>query len=301
MASPFYIKLWNEILDDYKMGSLPDNVWRRCIELFMFAGELYRDGQLPPTDNIAYRLRQNPETLQEELEHLARVGIIEANDQGWLIIAFAERQRARTSTERSQLRRQRESRTEPAQLYGLEEPQPEAEPDLPAWTETDTAPAPDLQQPPDEPATPPQPPCNDDATKRCTDKDKDKIHVTTTAPAREANLATYYQQKSGKSPKGITDNERWIDDCNVILDLAGDDLSRAEGLVDEALVILSESGYSHNGPGSLINTIRRQLQRKTRKRPPRKGDNYAKNGRHGGAGAGQRTGTPDIQAQIDAL
>jgi len=283
MASPFYIKLWNEILDDPKMGFLPDNVWRRCIELFMFAGELYLDGQLPDTAHIAYRLHGlNPDALQAELEQLEQVGVLEQNEQGWFIIAFAERQRARTSTERSQLRRQREARTEPAELYGLTTPETEPQP------------------PRNDDATDVQPVCNDDATKSCTDIDIDKkrLITTTTCARAEESLATFYQNETGKSPKGITDNERWVDDCGIILDLAGGDPRRAEGLVSEALVILEELNFSHNGPGSLIKTIRRQLQKKHKKR--------VTDGKYTGNGGkmGKRRPEPteaEIQAQLTTL
>lgn len=54
MAAKYWIKLYHEILHDPKMGRLPDNLWRRCIELFLLAGELGAEvdeddkGHLPP-------------------------------------------------------------------------------------------------------------------------------------------------------------------------------------------------------------------------------------------------------------
>lgn len=156
MSTPYWIKLWNEILDDPKMGTLPDNVWRRCIELFMFAGELNAKGQLPSTEDIAWRLRLSAGQLVPELDALEAAGIIEANDNGWFVVAFAERQRARTSTERSDLRRKRLSETPAAEMYNV------------------TPPKTDLQPSQDANVTQLQRNCNEDATKRCTDKDKDK-------------------------------------------------------------------------------------------------------------------------------
>ena len=57
MASRYWIKLYHEILDDPKMGRLPDALFRRAIELFLIAGENGRDGGLPALADIAWRLR----------------------------------------------------------------------------------------------------------------------------------------------------------------------------------------------------------------------------------------------------
>ena len=57
MASKYWIKLYHEILDDPKMGRLPDALFRRAIEFFLIAGERGREGDLPPLADIAWRLR----------------------------------------------------------------------------------------------------------------------------------------------------------------------------------------------------------------------------------------------------
>lgn len=94
MASKYWIKLYHEILDDPKMGLLPDNVWRRAIELFLLAGELDNDGQLPDTRGIAWKLRiPCNETLQKELQTLQECNILALQDDNtWLVTHFSSRQ-----------------------------------------------------------------------------------------------------------------------------------------------------------------------------------------------------------------
>lgn len=106
MASKYWIKLYHELLDDPKIGLLSDNLWRRTIELFLLAGEIDNEGQLPKTDEIAWRLRQLPADLEPELKELEQIGIIEANNKGWFVKNFAARQAASSSTERSRYHRQ---------------------------------------------------------------------------------------------------------------------------------------------------------------------------------------------------
>ena len=108
MASNFWIKLYHEILHDPKMGMLPDNVWRRCLEIFLLAGELDNDGQLPDTQELAWLLRQgNIERFEAELEHLERVGILTRLTDGWLVTNFTKRQGVIDSAERSKAYRDR--------------------------------------------------------------------------------------------------------------------------------------------------------------------------------------------------
>jgi hypothetical protein len=56
MKTRFWIKLYLEILDDPKMGQLPDGLWRSAIELFLLAGENGNDGLLQPVTDLAWRL-----------------------------------------------------------------------------------------------------------------------------------------------------------------------------------------------------------------------------------------------------
>jgi len=99
--SKYWIKLYHEVLDDPKMGRLQDNLYRRCIELFLLAGETDNGGELPPIDDMAWRLRLDPDMLTEELIEIERTTrIVRRIDGGWVVTKFAERQDADTGSER---------------------------------------------------------------------------------------------------------------------------------------------------------------------------------------------------------
>jgi hypothetical protein len=253
MASNHWIKLWNEILDDPKMGRLPDNVYRRCIELFLMAGEIDRGGNLPDTDAIAWRLRvMDDDALQDELSHLEKVGIIKQTKPGWVVVNFAERQRARTATERKQLERQRKATTEPAELYNVTETSPERHGDV---TETSQS-------------------CHDDVTEYVTKRDTDKIRedkirldesrVDTKTQNAAADLVTFFSSQTNKSPRGVGDMANWQMQCETILEMSNNDPERAKALMSEAIIILEDKSYRYKSPGSLVATIEGQL--KPRKR-----------------------------------
>lgn len=111
MASKYWIKLYHEILEDPKMGTLPDNLWRRAIELFLMAGELDEDGKLPSTADIAWKLRSDVVTIRDELSRLCVTNILTAcHDDTWIVTNFARRQAAVTDKERKQRQREREKR-----------------------------------------------------------------------------------------------------------------------------------------------------------------------------------------------
>jgi DNA-binding transcriptional regulator YhcF (GntR family) len=92
-----WIKFWIETLYDYKLGLLPDNLWRRFFELCLLAGELGQDGKLPPIEEMCYKLRVDKQTIESELDQLDRQGLIEHRAEDvlggyWFIINYAKRQ-----------------------------------------------------------------------------------------------------------------------------------------------------------------------------------------------------------------
>lgn len=117
MASKYWIKLYHEILDDYKMGMLPDRLYRRVIELFLFAGEFESEGELPKVEAMAWRLRMQPEELLNDLEALQDKEIVMLHDGKWIVTKFADRQAPVSDAER--MRRLRE-RKQKEQYYGDE-------------------------------------------------------------------------------------------------------------------------------------------------------------------------------------
>lgn len=113
----YWIKLYLEILDDPKMATLPDRLWRRTIEIFLLAGKLSRDksGQLPDTNQLAWLLRMPTDDLYLDLQQLSNSGLIKKVNDGWKVVNFEKRQEAVTSTERSRHFRKKEKAN---QYYG---------------------------------------------------------------------------------------------------------------------------------------------------------------------------------------
>lgn len=92
MASKYWIKLYHEILEDPKIGTLSDRLWRRTIEMFLLAGIQGDAGWLPTIKNMAWLLRMSEEILETDLVDLAKTGIVEQMEGRWFIPKFEERQ-----------------------------------------------------------------------------------------------------------------------------------------------------------------------------------------------------------------
>lgn len=120
MAAKYWLKLYHEILDDPKMGMLPDSIWRRVIEMFLLAGEYDQGGLLPPLNRMAWRLRITPAELEDELTQMAAVGIVSNTDNGWLVVNFNKRQAAVTGAERVAQHRKRNKPVTPDNIPGNE-------------------------------------------------------------------------------------------------------------------------------------------------------------------------------------
>ena len=108
MSSPYWLKLYHEILSDMKVATLSDRLWRRFIECLLLAGDYEKEGELPSLDDIAWRLHLSSEMLESDLVELAKCKLVEQADGIWKVSKFAERQRPRTSAERMKYHRKRE-------------------------------------------------------------------------------------------------------------------------------------------------------------------------------------------------
>ncbi|MGA2491087.1 MAG: hypothetical protein ABSF99_13050, partial [Anaerolineales bacterium] len=108
-----------EILDDPKMGRLPNHLWRRAVELFLLAGREVDDGALPPVEEMVWILRLSEDKLLEDLHDLAEVGVVhtyastsgtgtcEAEPKKWVGTNFSKRQAAIPVAERVRRSRDR--------------------------------------------------------------------------------------------------------------------------------------------------------------------------------------------------
>lgn len=115
----YWIKLYLEILDDPKMATLPDRLWRRAIEVFLLAGKLSKDksGQLPDTNQLAWLLRMSTDDLYLDLQQLSNSGLIKKVNDGWKVVNFEKRQSAASDADRKRLQRERKQKN---QYYGHE-------------------------------------------------------------------------------------------------------------------------------------------------------------------------------------
>lgn len=111
----YWAKVYIEILDDPKMATMPDRLWRRTIELFLLAKKFNKDGHLPETKQLAWLLRMQTDDLDLDMRQIEATGIIQAEPDGWFIIKFAQRQAAVPADERM---RQMRDRNQKRQYYG---------------------------------------------------------------------------------------------------------------------------------------------------------------------------------------
>lgn len=102
-----WMKLYVELLDDPKVGLMPDWVFRRFIQFLLCATERNQAGLLGPVSELAWRLRSSEEDVLSALRTMSEIGIVRETGDGWLVMKFAKRQASLTSTERSQKSRQR--------------------------------------------------------------------------------------------------------------------------------------------------------------------------------------------------
>lgn len=107
--SHYWIKLYSEILDDPKMGRLPDHLFRRVIEIFLIAGDNQQDGKLSSVIDMAWKLRTTEADLENDLQAIAdQAGIVEHSPEGWRVVNFAKRQGPSSEAERMQRYRDRQ-------------------------------------------------------------------------------------------------------------------------------------------------------------------------------------------------
>lgn len=103
-----WLKLYYEILEDPKMTTLPDFLFRRTIELFLLAGRNGDDGVLQPVAHMAWSLRIDEKRLVENLRSLEQIGVVAETEPGkWVVVNFAKRQAAEDSAERVRAFRER--------------------------------------------------------------------------------------------------------------------------------------------------------------------------------------------------
>ncbi len=243
MAAKYWIKLYHEILHDPKMGRLPDNVWRRAIELFLLAGELDDEGHLPEIDEIAWLLRQDEDCLSLELEQLESVGIMTRNpDNTWLVSNFKARQAAVSDAERMKEYRKRKQDNRRA------------------------------EQPPPSPVTPPlkddKPIVTRSVTKRNTDTDTDtdidipkgggKKPPQPNQPKKQ--LMSTFQQATGlKMPHKRKEQGFWWSEISEIYHIVDEDVGQGQRIIEAVVTDMQKDGLTISSPKSIVNLCRSKM------------------------------------------
>lgn len=109
-ASMPWVKIWTEILDDHKLGRLDAATKWQFVALCLLAGECDAEGYLangdePLTvDDIAWRLRESPDDIEEALAALQDAGLVTEDEGCWLVVNFSKRQGRAQSEKRRQWR-----------------------------------------------------------------------------------------------------------------------------------------------------------------------------------------------------
>lgn len=92
-----WIRMYPEMLDDPKIGRLPDDLKWRFTSLCLLAGEFdhageLRDGEIATNlDDIAWRLRCDIAELMEQVSTLVSAGLLHWDNQVLVVSAFAKR------------------------------------------------------------------------------------------------------------------------------------------------------------------------------------------------------------------
>ena len=107
----FWIKLYTELLERMEYALLPDNLWRRFLEMMLLIERDATTGKLPKIEEIAFRLRISTNTLAEEINELEKRGLVLRSVGELEIPNFIEEQRPRSDAERKALQRVRERKS----------------------------------------------------------------------------------------------------------------------------------------------------------------------------------------------
>lgn len=108
----YWIKLYHEILDDPKMATLPDRLWRRFYELCLIAGRADQEGKLPEIKQIAWTLRMSPDEIKPDIDELQKLGLISIENENLNVTNFSKRQSAPTSAEKIKFHRDEKRRNQ---------------------------------------------------------------------------------------------------------------------------------------------------------------------------------------------
>ena len=241
-----WVKLYTEMLDDPKIGRLPDAIKWRFVSLVLLAGECDQDGYLsnssePMTvDDIAWRMRVTRDQCVTELSSLVKVGLLDEIDGAYLVTKFAERQGRPQSEKRAQWRerkaRQRaeQENQENVTRESRESHAPRVEKsreELSPNGETETA---------------------DNPTEPKTRKKTERQIAVDELESRFASLSGLQKPSREKAKAGSA--TRWWNPLGEMWELCGKDTASAWKLIESSYKKLISEKMTVSAPQSLINT-----------------------------------------------
>ena len=107
-----WVKLWLELLDDPKICTLSDELYRFVMELYMYAGEKVEEGKegYLPQDvaHWAWRLRRTEEDINEMIPKLINVGVLRTDGELYYVHGWERRQSPQSDRQRKQAQRWRD-------------------------------------------------------------------------------------------------------------------------------------------------------------------------------------------------
>ena len=119
-----WVKLWTDFLDDPKLGFVSDAAQLLFVKLMLLAGDCDAEGYLVNGDEpltieeIGWRLRINPATMQGPLTELTDAGLIKDDDGIILIVNFQKRQGRSQSEKREQWRKRKQRQRDKENVTG---------------------------------------------------------------------------------------------------------------------------------------------------------------------------------------
>lgn len=241
-----WVKLYTEMLDDPKIGRLPDAIKWRFVSLVLLAGECDKDGYLsnssePMTvDDIAWRMRVTREQCETELTSLVNTGLLEDIDGAYLVTKFAERQGRPQSEKRAQWR-ERKARQRDTQDSHEDVTRESRESHAPRVEKSREELSPNGETATDDNTTEPKP-----------RKKTERQIAVDELESRFASLSGLQKPPRDKSKAGGA--ARWWNPLGEMWELCGRDTASAWKLIESSYKKLIGEKMTVSAPQSLINT-----------------------------------------------
>jgi hypothetical protein len=112
-----WLKFYTTFLDDPKLNRVSERARWRYIQCYLLAGKADAEGliccedELLTINDISWRLRAEPATIEEDLSDLVEVGLLKSDNGAWVVTRFTDEQGPTQAAKREQWReRQRRHR-----------------------------------------------------------------------------------------------------------------------------------------------------------------------------------------------